>query len=87
MKENDILRKRRLNEKKFGQWIQIPGGGRKYFYEVMGRRGWKAKYVKEVDKNEKTIRFYQEIYDETGKLVEIHHKYPEDLGHQKIKSE
>ena len=35
----------------------------------------------------KSWRYYQEIYDETGKLVEIHHKYPEDLGHQKIKSE
>jgi len=86
MKE-EILRKRRLNEKKFGQWAQLPNGGRKYFYEVMGRRGWKARYVKEVDKNENTIKFYQEIYDENGKLVEIHHKYPKDLGHQKIKSE
>jgi hypothetical protein len=33
-----------------------------------------------------TVRFYQEIYDDTGKLVEIHHKYPVDQGHQKVTS-
>jgi len=86
MKEK-ILRKRRLNEKKFGQWAKLTDGGRKYFYELMGRGGWKARYVKEVDKNEVTIKFYQEIYYEKGKLVEIHYKYPTDLGHQKLESE
>jgi hypothetical protein len=42
--------------------------------------------VKEVDADEVTVRFYQEIYDDTGKLVEIHHKYPVDQGHQKVTS-
>ena len=46
--------------------------------------GWKARYVKEVDKYENTIRFYQEIFDDKGKLVEIHVKFPEDTGHKKI---
>jgi hypothetical protein len=51
---------------------------------VLGKQGWKARYVKEVDADEITVRFYQEIYDDTGKLVESHHKYPVDQGHQKV---
>jgi hypothetical protein len=42
--------------------------------------------VKEVDADEVTVRFYQEIYDDIGKLVEIHHKYPVDQGHRKVTS-
>jgi hypothetical protein len=47
--------------------------------------GWKAKYVKVVDPDEVTLSFKQEIYDETGILVEIHEKFPIDKGHEKIK--
>ncbi|MBC7226842.1 MAG: hypothetical protein H5T61_06360 [Thermoflexales bacterium] len=83
----DSSQKRRENEKKFGHWDELPGGGRRYFYEVRGRYGWKARYVKEVDASEQTIRFYQEIYDEQGRLVEIHEKYPVDKGHKKISGE
>jgi len=43
-----------------------------------------ARYVKEVDANEETIRFFQEIYDDRGQLVEIHEKYPQDTGHRRI---
>jgi len=39
---------------------------------------------KEVDANEVTVRFYEEIYDDTGKLVEVHHKHPVNHGHQKV---
>lgn len=63
----------------------MPDGGRRYWYNVMGYRGWMARYVKEVDLEEKTIRFYQEIYDDKDRLVEIHEKYPEDKGHRSIK--
>jgi hypothetical protein len=42
--------------------------------------------VEEVDASERTVRFYQEIYDDAGKLVEVHHKYPVDEGHRKITS-
>ncbi len=80
-------RKRKQNEKKFGAWEELPGGGRRYWLEVMGRSGWKARYVKEVDAEERTLRFYQEIYNERGELVEIHEKYPIDKGHKKIKGE
>ena len=75
---------RERNEKKFGQWINLPKGKRRYWYEVEGHNNWKARYLKEVDSNEKIIRFWQEIYNETGKLVEIHEKYPVDKGHKKI---
>lgn len=77
--------KRRENEKKFGTWDEQPDGTRRYFYEVLGRHGWKAYYVKEVDASEKTIKFYQEIYNENGQLIEIHEKYPRDKGHTKVK--
>jgi len=76
-------RKRRENERKFGFWEELPNGGRRYFYEVQGRYGWKARYVKEVDSSEQTVLFYQEIYDGIGRLIEIHEKYPVDKGHEK----
>jgi YD repeat-containing protein len=46
--------------------------------------GWSARYVKEVDSDEQTTRFYQEIYNAQGQLVEIHEKFPVDKGHQKV---
>jgi hypothetical protein len=71
------------NEKKFGNWIDLAGGGRRYWLDIDGRMGWRARYTKEVDEQEATIRFWQEIYDDQGKLVEVHEKYPVDKGHQK----
>ncbi|HUA68449.1 MAG TPA: hypothetical protein VMA13_07870 [Candidatus Saccharimonadales bacterium] len=75
---------RSQNEKKFGQWGELPGGGRRYRLDVSGRLGWQARYFKEVDANEITTRFWQEIYDDAGKLVEVHEKFPVDKGHQKV---
>lgn len=77
---------REQNERKFSNREDLPAGGRRYWHDVFGKQGWKARYVKEVDADEVTVRFYQEIYDETGKLVEVHHKYPLDRGHQKVES-
>jgi hypothetical protein len=77
--------KRRQNEHKFGNWECLLGGGRRYWYEVAGRGGRKARYVKDVDSEEETVRFWQEIYDEQGRLVEVHQKYPVDLGHQRVR--
>ncbi len=57
---------------------------RRYSYEIEGRYGWTARYVKEVNELEETLRFYQEIFDNNGKLVEIHEKYPYDKGHKKV---
>jgi hypothetical protein len=40
--------------------------------------------MKEVDANETTLRFWQEIYNEESRLVEVHEKYPVDRGHQSV---
>jgi hypothetical protein len=74
---------RTQNEKKFGQSEDLPEGGRYYWLDIQGRQGWRARYLKEVDANERTLRFWQEIYDEQGKLTEVHEKYPVDKGHRK----
>ena len=42
------------------------------------------KYLKEVDIEETTLTFWQEVYDETNTLREIHEKYPIDKGHKKV---
>lgn len=75
---------RTQNEKKFRSWDDLPNGGRIYHLAVHGRLGWRARYCKEVDALKTTIRFWQEIYDERGVLVEIHEKYPVDTGHRKV---
>jgi hypothetical protein len=75
--------KRRVNERKFGQWRDLPGGGRRYVYTVTGRRGWTARYVKDVDDQERTTRFYQEIINPQGNVVEVHDKFPLDSGHRR----
>ena len=75
---------RTQNERKFGSWESLPDGGRRYVLEVLGRYGWRARYIKEVDSVEQTIRFYQEIYNNHNQLVEVHEKYPLDKGHQKL---
>ena len=74
---------RAQNEAKFGRWEDLPGGGRRYRLDVAGRQGWLARYLKEVDANEETLKFWQEIYDGQGKQMEIHEKFPVDKGHQK----
>jgi len=76
--------KRKTNERKFPDWEELPNGGRRYYFEVEGRLGWNARYVKEVDQNETTQKFYQEIYDNQNNLVEIHIKFPNDQGHIKV---
>jgi hypothetical protein len=75
---------REQNERKFPNWEPLSNGGRKYWFDVKGRQGWVARYVKEVDSEEMTIRFAQEIYDGTGCLVEVHERFPVDLGHKEV---
>ena len=74
---------RTQNERKFGQWDELSGGGRRYRLEVPGKQGWQARYLKDVDADENTVRFWQEIYNNQGKLVETHEKFPVDKGHRK----
>jgi hypothetical protein len=80
------INKRQQNEKKFSDFEELEDGSRRYWFEIEGRMGWKARYVKIVDLNEETVSFWQEIYDENEKLVEIHEKYPIDNGHIKIEN-
>ena len=75
---------RAQNEQKFGSWEELPDGGRRYRLAVPGRTGWSACYFKEVDEEEKTRRFWQEIYDDAGRLAEIHEKFPVAKGHRKL---
>lgn len=37
-----------------------------------------------VDKNENTLKFYQEIFNTSNQLVEVHEKYPIDKVHIKL---
>ena len=80
-------RKRARNEARYGDWEELEDGGRRYHYSVHGRHGWMARYVKEVDPEENTTRFFQEIYDDRGRLVEIREKYPTDTGHLIVRGE
>ena len=75
---------RRQNELRFTEWDELPGGGRLYRRVITGRSGWRAVYCKEVDSNESTQRFWQEIFDEEGRLREIHEKFPVDRGHRQV---
>ncbi len=75
---------REQNEKQFDSWIERKNEGRIYKKVVQGKHGWLAIYYKEVDKEESTTRFWQEIRDRNGELREIHEKYPVDKGHLKL---
>ena len=75
---------RAQNERKFKQWEDLPNGGRRYVREFAGRAGGRARYIKEVDASERTVRFLQEIYDVTDRLVAMHEKFPVDLGHKQL---
>lgn len=75
---------RAQNERKFGSWKILDDKGRLYWLDVTGKMNWRARYLKQVDAQENTIRFWQEIFDNNGVLVEVHQKYPVDLGHKSI---
>ncbi len=78
-------KKQRLkNEAEYELWIEKADGRRIYSFEINGKLGWKAKYLKEVDREEVTLKFWQEVYDQNNILKEIHEKYPVDTGHKKM---
>jgi hypothetical protein len=83
-KQEERVATREENEKKFGHWVDNSDGTRTYWYEVVGKHGWRARYIKIVDQNETTLLFKQEVYDEHGNLQELHEKFPVDRGHKKI---
>jgi hypothetical protein len=73
---------RSQNEHDFPNWQTLPDGGRRYWVDKPGRTWGFARYVKIVDSDEVTQSIVQEIYDDDGKLIERHQKYPVDTGHQ-----
>ncbi|HEY4257688.1 MAG TPA: hypothetical protein VGM66_10765 [Candidatus Udaeobacter sp.] len=75
---------RAQNERKFKYWEELANGGRRYIREFVGRAGGRARYIKEVDADERTIRFVQEIYNASGRLIAMHEKFPVDLGHKQL---
>ncbi|MDX1995141.1 MAG: hypothetical protein SF029_22355 [bacterium] len=77
---------RQQNEKDFPHWEDLAEGGRRYWYDRKGRVRGFQRLIKIVDGNENTLFFFQEIYDDEGRLIEIHQKYPVDTGHQIVKA-
>ena len=84
MSSEEIARQRQ-HTRRYRQWEELPDEGRRYWREIPGRRaGWRARYCLEVDAQEQTLRFWQEIYNPEGRLVELHQKFPVDTGHQQL---
>jgi hypothetical protein len=54
----------------------LPAGGRRFRLEIRCRSGGRAVYFEEFDPAKKTVRFWREIYDERGSLVEVHERFP-----------
>ena len=74
---------REQNERRFANWEDLPNGGRRYWIDIPGRERGLCRYVKVVDAGEVTRWFVQEIYNAQGVLIEVHEKYPVDLGHRR----
>ena len=53
------LQKRKKNESEYDKWTENEDGSRIYSFEIKGRLGWKALYLKEVNSEEITLRFWQ----------------------------
>lgn len=51
--------KRLKNEKEFDKWEELPAGGRRYYFDVQGKNGGFARYIKITDIEEKTLSFVQ----------------------------
>ncbi len=78
------MNKREQNERDYPNWEDLDYGGRRYWKDIPGKVKNRARYVKIVDAHENTIRFVQEIYDDTNRLIARHQKYPIDTGHEEI---
>lgn len=72
---------RQQNERRYPQWLDLPDGGRRYVRTITGRDAGFARYIKTVDANETTTSIIQEVYDDGGRLIGIHQKFPVDTGH------
>lgn len=78
------MAKRSQNEHDYPHWETLPDGGRRYWVDKPGSVQGFARYIKIVDGGEVTQSIVQEIYDDQGRLIGRHQKYPVDTGHQVI---
>lgn len=79
---------RRRNERDWPNWKDLPDGRRQYWIRRQGREWGCQIMFKEVvfdpkTQLEQTARLWQEVYDDNGKMVESHQKFPVDTGHRK----
>ncbi len=82
-----MSKSRLRNERDWPDWLDLPGNRRRYWLKRKGRVwGYQILYKEVVFEKEtqleQTVRMWQEIYDDSGRLVETHQKYPIDTGHQ-----
>ena len=80
---------RRQNERDWHGWEDLPDHVRRYWPRRPGRVCghqilWKEVRFNPASQLETTLRMWQEIYDDDGRLIEVHHKYPDDTGHQTV---
>ena len=84
-----MAKRRQQNERDWQNWEDLPENRRRYWLKRTGAVwGWQILF-KEVlfrpeTQLEETTRMWQEIYDDHGKLVESHQKFPTDTGHQTL---
>lgn len=63
---------RAQNEREFDQWVDLPDGGRRYWFDRVGGAWGYQRIVKVVDAGENTLLVMQEIYNDDGTLYERH---------------
>jgi len=84
-----VAKRRKQNEREWPQWENLPPRRRRYWLRRAGADWGHQILLKEVvfdskTQLEETVRMWQEIYDDHGKLVASHQKYPIDTGHRKV---
>lgn len=78
------MARRKRNERRFKHWEDLPNDARRYWYDSEREDGFTIRYIKVVNANEQTMALIQEVYDRSGKLVEVHEKFPVDRGHRRV---
>jgi hypothetical protein len=67
---------REQNERTFGSWQELPGGGRRYTREYAGRAGGRARYIKEVDAAEQLFALRRKSTTEMAGLCQCMRSFP-----------
>ncbi len=80
---------RQRNERDWPHWEDLPDNRRKYWIRRQGHEWGYQVMLKEVrfdpaTQLEETVQLWQEVYDDQGKLVGRHQKYPVDTGHERL---